>query len=1366
LGNHLTKFGYPLIIDSNVYLVKDDLRIKSALLTIIGINLPLLFRLIGVITILNRRKLERPQAFGYIMPSDLRPQAERHAMLLLLDGPAALSDFRRRALLQKCRRHVPQLDGMEARFFYMVHLDDSPSATQRRRLEDILPLAGPFNADSAAVLIAPRQGTISPWSSKATDIMRNCSIDGIIRVERGTAYSFNAPPGLDLSPLYPSLYDRMTHAVVEDPASLFVQVEPPPLARLPLQERGRAALEEANASMGLALAAGEIDYFQAAFAGLDRDPTDVELMMFSVVNSEHCRHKIFNAGWKVDGRERPLSLFDMIRHTHARHPQGCVSAYADNAGVIAGFAAPVFRPQAAAGQTYGYDDKQTHIVIKVETHNHPTAISPYPGASTGVGGEIRDEGATGIGGHSQAGLCAFFTSHLRLPNLPRPWEKDHAEFPHRLSSPLEIMSEGPIGGAAFGNEFGRPNILGVFRTFEDQVHGRYRAYHKPIMVAGGIGLIDAEHVDKKTPTKGDYVIQLGGPAMLIGLGGGAASSMDTGSNLEELDFASVQRDNPEMQRRCQELLNRCIGLGPNNPILSIHDIGAGGLSNGCPELVEATGARFELRAVHNDDPGMSPMQIWCNEAQERYVLVVGRDDLERFSAIADRERCLYAVIGEISGDSKLHLHDEHFGDDPIDGLDLGILLGKPPRMQRDVEHLPETKTPLDLSGITLAEAAQRVLGFPAVASKTFLVSIADRSVTGLIARDQMVGPYQTPLADLAVTATSFKKHTGSAMSMGERTPLALLDAPTSGRMAIAEAVTNIAAAHIGPVGNIKLSANWMCACGEAGEDALLYDTVEAVGMEFCPALGVAIPVGKDSLSMRAVWDDSQGASHKAVAPLSLVISAFAPVRDIRRTLTPDLKAEEDTVLLLVDLGHGQNRLGGSVLAQVHNQMGDTPPDIDPIDLGKLYAAVQDLLSRDLLLAYHDRSDGGLFACVAEMAFGGRRGVEIDISALGPDPLAALFNEEIGVVLQSRAGRGEAVEDILVRHGLKACTHRIGTPTDSVDLEINHNSQTVFAAPVHQLLQTWSEMTYHMQAQRDNPECAREEFDTLADTADPGLSFAADFDFLFDSGEGIATAPRPRVAVLREQGVNGQVEMAAAFDAAGFEAVDVPMTDLLAGRTDLAAFSGLVACGGFSYGDVLGAGAGWAKTVLFNEDLRQMFGAFFARPDTFGLGVCNGCQMLSHLKELIPGAENWPAFVRNRSEQFEARYATVEILESKSVFLSGMAGARLGIAVAHGEGRVEFAGENGLAQTQADGQHAMRYVDNYGKATSTYPSNPNGSPDGLTALCNADGRFTIMMPHPERVFRTAQLSWKPADWVGEYSPWIRMFRNAHDFVTKR
>ena len=1287
--------------------------------------------------------------------------------LLSYAGPPALSVFRRTALLERCRLIMPGLQSIDAHFVYLAlidpNADPNADADPTPRLAQLLGAASDLGqpTDGASLLIAPRLGTISPWSSKATDILHNCGLTSVSRVERGTRYSFGGARMADLEPLKALLHDRMTEAVISDPSALFECIAPRRLQIVPLLASGRPALVDANNRWGLALSDEELDYLVDTYGRLGRDPTDVELVMFANVNSEHCRHKIFNASWIIDGATQDRSLFDMIRNTHARHPEHTISAYSDNAGVIEGFPAAVFRPTGEAF-AYRYDERQTHIVCKVETHNHPTAISPYPGASTGVGGEIRDEGATGTGSRSQAGLCAFYVSHLRIPGWQQPWETDLGEPPAHLASPLQIMTEGPIGGAAFGNEFGRPNVLGVFRTFEQIVDGRHRGYHKPIMVAGGSGLIDADQVTKKQPAKGDTVIQIGGPAMLIGLGGGYASSMDSGSNAQELDFASVQRDNPEMERRCQELIDRCYGMGAANPIKSIHDVGAGGLSNACPELVEDAGATFDLRAVHNDEPGMSPMEIWSCEAQERYVLVVGASDLAAFRELADRERCLFAAIGTVTGDGRLSLTDTHFDNCPIDELPLEVILGKPPRMVRDVARR-QTSGGTGVTDVDLTEAAQRVLRFPAVADKSFLITIADRTVGGCIARDQMVGPWQVPVADCAVTITGFRSYTGGVMSMGERTPVAVVDGPASGRLAVAEAVTNLAGAPIGAIEKIKLSANWMCACGEQGEDAALFDTVRDLGLEFCPALGVAIPVGKDSMSMRSKWRDPSGTQHTVVAPLSLVISAFAGVTDVRGVVTPDLKSGDDTCLLLVDLGRRQNRLGGSALAQVFETLGDDVPDVAAADVRGLFAAVQSLIADNLLLAYHDRSDGGLFVTAAEMAFTGRRGLCLTLPD-GVDAAAALYSEEIGAVLQARVADVARVRAVFADQGIGDCLIELGVPINSDRLVVMRGAAEVYSEALGTLEAIWSELTFRMQELRDNPESARQEYDTITDRQDPGLNFDVPYEF---GSPAVIGDTRPRVAILREQGINGQVEMAAAFDAAGCATVDVTMTDLLAGRADLADFAGLAACGGFSYGDVLGAGAGWANTILFHDNLRAMFTTFFERQDTFALGVCNGCQMMSLLGDVIPGAEHWPRFLRNQSEQFEARFSTVEILESDSVLLRGMAGARIPVAVAHGEGRVVFGDDGDMAQLQQAGRIAARFVDNRGAAAMTYPTNPNGSPEGLTALTAAGGRVTIMMPHPERVFRTVQLSWRPAAWNGrQFSPWLKMFENARDFALGR
>ena len=1286
-------------------------------------------------------------------------------MALLLTGECPLSEFRLASLLEALRATggVPDVASVDARYVFLVDTAAPLMAEVRARTLALLH-ASDAPLPEGGFFVTPRKGTLSPWSSKATDIFHNCGLTPVRRVERGIHYALRDRQGRALAPercgaALPLLHDRMTEGVYTDVSDLFAHPEPAPMTTVDVLAGGLEALRAANVRMGLALSGEEMEYLLAAYQAIRRNPTDVELVMFGQVNSEHCRHKIFNADWVVDGEPQDRSLFAMIRHTHQRHPAGTLVAYRDNAAVAEGFADAWFEVSRDGSRAYGFTPGLTDIVMKVETHNHPTAISPFPGAATGVGGEIRDESATGTGSKSKAGLSAFMVSNLRIPGLPLPWEKDHAGFPTRLATPLQIMTEGPIGGAAFGNEFGRPQLLGLFRTFEDTVAGLYRGYHKPIMAAGGMGNIKRIHSQKHDIPPRAAIVQLGGPALRIGLGGGAASSMATGSNAADLDFDSVQRGNAEMERRCQEVIDACIALGDHNPILSIHDIGAGGLSNGCPELVAETGGRFRLREVPNEDRSMSPMEIWCCEAQERYVLAVAAADVPRFLALCERERCPAAVIGEATGDGHLLLEDSHFNNRPID-LDLRVILGKPPRMLREVARVDRTPPPLALDSIDPRNAVERVLRLPAVASKTFLVTIADRSVTGLVARDQMVGPHQVPVADVAVTATSYTATTGEAMAMGERTPLALISGPASGRMAIGEALTNIAAAAIGPIGHVKLSANWMCACGEPGEDADLFDTVRAVGMELCPQLGIAIPVGKDSLSMRTVWADADGTARRMTAPLSLIVSAFAPVADVRRTVTPDLKPGASE-LLLVDLGRGRNRLGGSALAQVYNQVGAEGPDVDrPADLVAFFDAIQDLVEQDLLLAYHDRSDGGLLATLVEMAVAGRRG--LSVSAPGRTPLDALFAEELGAVLQVAAARVDAVMAVLTRRGLAGAVHRIGHPSDDHTVRLAFDGQPVYAERVGRLHQVWSDVTCRMQALRDNPACAREEYERLADESDPGIRVHLTYDP--DAAPAVSRGARPRMAILREQGINGHVEMAAAFHHAGFECIDVHMTDLLSGREDLKRFAGLVACGGFSYGDVLGAGSGWAKSVLFNERLKEMFARFFARPGTFSLGVCNGCQMMSQLKSIIPGAAHWPAFSRNTCEQFEARYVTVEVLPSPSVLLTGMAGARVPVPVAHGEGRADFSATGSIEAVVAESLAAMRYVDGHGRPAAAYPLNPNGSPGGLTAFTTPDGRATIMMPHPERGFRAVQMSYRPADlFTGEAGPWMRLFRNARAFV---
>ncbi len=1284
---------------------------------------------------------------------------------ILLQGSTALSGARVSALRERLRRLEPavELSRIDSHYVYVLDVAAPLVGGEWEQALALLGASGPHCAAAPGFFVTPRQGTISPWSSKATDIFHNCALASVRRVERGIWFEVCGVDGRPLTgdalrALLPLVHDRMTQGVYGDLAGMFRQRAPAPLRVIDVMGAGRAALDRANLEMGLALSADEIGYLFGTYEALGRNPTDVELLMFGQVNSEHCRHKIFKASWVIDGEPQTTSLFDMIRHTHELHPGGTLSVYRDNSAVIEGVADTWFEVGPEAPHTYRYTPAQIDMMIKVETHNHPTAISPFPGAATGVGGEIRDEGATGTGARSKAGLCGFMVSNLRVPGFAMPWEASGVEHPARLATPLEIMLDGPLGGAAFGNEYGRPQLCGFFRTYEETCKGRGRGYHKPIMLAGGMGNIKREHVQKRSLPVGAYVLQLGGPAMRIGLGGGAASSMDTGSNAENLDFDSVQRDNAEMQRRCQEVISRCIAMGERNPILSIHDIGAGGLSNGCPELVEESGARFELRRVHNEELSMSPMEIWCCEAQERYVLAVAHADLEPFLEVCRRERCEVAVIGETTGDQRLVVGDEHFGNTPID-LELQALFGNPPKLVRDVRRRRDLHAALDVAPMELRDAVWRVLHLPAVANKTFLITITDRSITGLVARDQMVGPYQTPISDVAVTTTGYRTCTGEAMAVGERSCLAVVNAPASGRLAVAEALLNLAAANIGPIGNVKLSANWMAACSEEGEDANLFDTVRAVGVELCPRLGLCIPVGKDSLSMRTVWQSADGQAHRQVAPLSLCVSAFAPVRDVRKTVTAELKPVTASTLLLVDLGRGRNRLGGaSALAQVYNQVGADHPDLDsPEDLRAFFMVLQDLVERGLLLAYHDRSDGGLLVTLAEMAFGARRGLCCDLSGLPGTDLALLFAEELGAVLQVADADLVAVESALLEAGLAGASHRLGRPAADGCLTLLRQGRQVFAERVSVLNRWWSELTFRMQALRDQPECAGEEFDNLLDEADPGLTFQLTFDPAKPFTVG--TASRPRMAILREQGINGQVEMGAAFDRAGFESLDVHMTDLLAGRVDLAGFAGLVACGGFSYGDVLGAGAGWAKSVLFNPRLREMFAAFFARPDSFALGVCNGCQMVSQLKGIIPGAGHWPAFSRNRCERFEARYVTVEVLPSPSILFSGMEGSRLGIPVAHGEGFADFTATGSSAEAWRQGLVCARFVDNYGQPTERYPFNPNGSPAGVTGLTTVDGRVTIMMPHPERAFRRVQLSYAPPAWSCPEGPWLRMFQNA-------
>ncbi|WP_417548673.1 phosphoribosylformylglycinamidine synthase, partial [Marinobacter segnicrescens] len=1208
-----------------------------------------------------------------------------------------------------------------------------------------------------------------------TDIARNCGLRQIRRIERGIAYYVTADKKLgreDRQAIAALLHDRMTETVFHEMGGaelLFHREEPRPLGRVPVLAGGRPALVEANQRLGLALAEDEIDYLVASFSNLDRDPTDVELMMFAQANSEHCRHKIFNASWDIDGEGQQKSLFAMIRNTHEMSSEGVLSAYRDNASVIRGSVGGRFYPDPETAR-YHYVNEPIHILMKVETHNHPTAISPFAGSATGAGGEIRDEGATGRGSKPKAGLTGFTVSNLEIPGDLQPWEDGYGR-PERIASPLDIMIDAPVGGASFNNEFGRPNLAGYFRTFEQRVAGaagdEVRGYHKPIMIAGGLGNIREEHVEKGEIPVGARLIVLGGPSMLIGLGGGAASSMDSGTSNENLDFASVQRGNPEMERRCQEVIDRCWQQGGQNPIAFIHDVGAGGLSNAMPELVKdgGRGGKFELRDIPSDELGMSPLEIWCNESQERYVLAVAEENMERFDAICRRERCPYAVIGEATETHHLSLTDAYYGDSPVD-LPMDVLFGKPPRMHRSINRTSFTKSIFDSTKVDLNEAVRRVLRLPSVGSKSFLITIGDRTITGLVARDQMVGPWQVPVADVAVTAASYDVLTGEAMAMGERTPVACIDSPASGRMAVGEVITNLAAAPIAQLSDIRLSANWMAAAGHPGEDENLYETVRAVGMELCPALGIAIPVGKDSMSMKTVWEE--GEEHKSVtAPLSLIISGFAPVTDVTRTLTPQLRTDQgETDLILVDLAAGQNRLGGSALAQVFGQMGAVAPDLDdPEDIKAFFAVIQGLNQDGKLLAYHDRSDGGMFVTLAEMAFAGRTGLDIRLDGLAEEAgqfARELFNEELGAVIQVRRDDTPFVLQQFSGAGLGEHTSVVGTLNAEDRVRFTFEGKPVIDEARADLQRLWSETSYRIQSLRDNANCAQEEFDNLLASDDPGLGAQLSFDPSENvAAPFIAGSVRPKVAVLREQGVNGQTEMAAAFDRAGFDAVDVHMSDLLSGRVTLDGFRSLVACGGFSYGDVLGAGEGWAKSILFNPRVRDQFAGFFDREDTLALGVCNGCQMLSNLHELIPGTANWPRFVRNQSEQFEARLVMVEVQPSKSAFLDGMAGSRMPIAVAHGEGRTEF-GVGGFEAFDRSGQVALRYVDHHGQPTTRYPYNPNGSDGGITGLTSEDGRVTIMMPHPERVFRTAQFSWHPEGW-GEDGPWLRMFRNARKWL---
>ena len=1294
--------------------------------------------------------------------------------MLIIPGAPALSDFRIAKLVASLTGDIPSLRGLSAQY---IHLVDTAVALDSERtavLSQLLqygPRAAFAESDGLSFFVVPRPGTISPWSSKASDIARNCGLDMIARIERGVLYRVDLAAPLEegeRSALLAAIHDRMVETVLTSPEGaevLFSRQTPKPMQAVDVLVGGRHALVAANSELGLALAEDEIDYLLESFLQLGRNPSDVELMMFAQANSEHCRHKIFNASWTIDGEAQSHSLFGMIKNTYQLGGEDVLSAYSDNAAVVKGHRAGRFYPEPGTAE-YTYHEEDIHLLMKVETHNHPTAISPFSGAGTGSGGEIRDEGAVGRGSKPKVGLSGFSVSNLRVPGYEQPWEADYGK-PGRIVSALDIMLEGPIGGAAFNNEFGRPNLCGYFRSFEENAFGangeERRGYHKPIMIAGGYGNVKAEHVLKTEFPAGYKLIALGGPAMLIGLGGGAASSMSSGASTEDLDFASVQRQNPEMERRCQEVIDRCWAMGENNPIAFIHDVGAGGLSNAFPELVKdgGCGGDFDLRKVPNDEPGMSPLEIWCNESQERYVMAIAPKDLAVFEEICARERAAYAVVGESTSDKRLRLGDTHFDNNPVD-LPMSILFGKPPKMNREFNRQKLSLPSFEPAAIKVDEALERLLALPTIASKSFLITIGDRSITGQVHRDQMVGPWQVPVADCAVTTVSYDSYAGEAMAMGERTPLALINGPASGRMAVAEAITNISATRIEKLSDIKLSANWMCAAGYGGEDEVLFDTVKAVGMEFCPALGITIPVGKDSMSMRTTWRDDE-ADKAITAPMSLIITAFSPVSDVRKTVTPQLRTDlGDTALLLIDLGAGKQRLGGSCLAQVYQQIGDTAPDIDdPKLLSGFFNAVQQLLEDEKIIAYHDRSDGGTAITLLEMAFAGHCGLDIDLGS-GGTVHGALFAEEAGAVLQVKASDLSGVMAVFAEHGLSDLVQNVGSATAGNDVQMRFAGSTVLRGQRLDFHRKWQELSYRMQALRDNSECAQQEFDGLVE-ADPGLSSKLSFDAQLDvAAPYIKTGVRPRVAILREQGVNGQMEMAAAFDRAGFSAVDVHMSDILSGRVSLADFKGLAACGGFSYGDVLGAGEGWAKTILFNARARDEFAAYFQRGDTFSLGVCNGCQMMSNLHSLIPGAEFWPRFVRNRSEQFEARVAQLEIPESPSILLAGMAGSHLPVAIAHGEGRAEFADASQLGNLQRSGKVALQFIDNHLAVTEQYPANPNGSPAGIAGASSADGRVTIMMPHPERVFRTVQNSWI-ADNSVEDSGWMRLFRNARVWV---
>jgi len=1346
--------------------------------------------------------------------------------MLILPGSNALSSFRSQRLLNQLQAVLPAITSVQARFIHFVDSASALSEDDLNRMNGLLTYGEPALPEHAEgvveeFVVIPRFGTISPWASKATDIVHNCGMAHIHRVERGVAYRINLKGGIlgtglgaarkldseQVQAVAALLHDRMTESVLRHPdqaAGLFSSLEAKPLESIDVMGAGRTALEKANTDLGLAMSDDEIDYLLEAFTNAKRNPTDVELMMFAQANSEHCRHKIFNADWTIDGVAQDKSLFKMIKNTHEKNPRGTVVAYSDNSSIIEGAEVTRFYPR--EGQEYAASTELVHTLMKVETHNHPTAISPFPGASTGAGGEIRDEGATGRGSKPKAGLTGFTVSNLMIPGAVQPWEnaanvtapagkRDESQVygkPERIASPLQIMIEGPLGGAAFSNEFGRCVLGGYFRTYEQNIGQQFAGgkdtvmgYHKPIMIAGGIGNISASHTHKNDIPVGSLLIQLGGPGMRIGMGGSAASSMATGTNTADLDFDSVQRGNPEMERRAQEVINGCWQMADKNPIISIHDVGAGGLSNAFPEITNDAkrGAIFDLRKVPLEESGMAPKEIWSNESQERYVLAIAPSDLPVFQALCERERCPFAVVGVATEERQLKVIDQEMGNNPVD-MPMEVLLGKPPKMHRDVKHVQNELPAIDLTGIQLEEAARRVLLLPTVADKSFLITIGDRTVGGMSVRDQMVGPWQVPVADCAVTTLSYDAYVGEAMAMGERTPLAVIDAPASGRMAVGETVTNLAAAPINDISDIKLSANWMAACGQPGQDAALFDTVKAVGMELCPALGLSIPVGKDSLSMRTTWKD-EGADKAVISPVSLIVSGFSPVYDVRKSLTPQIRTDlGETSLIVIDLGRGKNRMGASALAQVMGQLGNTAPDVDsPEDLKAFFNAIQQLNKEGKILAYHDRSDGGLYATLVEMAFAGRAGlsVNLDMLTLGEEgtmdhgdaknwagqvaerrnelTLSALFNEELGAVIQVRAEEKSAVMDVLRTFNLGACSHIIGKLNDRGVIEFTRDAKIIYSQPRAELHRLWSETSWRISRVRENPATADAEYDRLLDETDPGMQPKITFDMAENiAAPFLSSGVRPRVAILREQGVNSHIETAWAMHRAGFAAVDVHMSDLISRRVSLDDFQGIIAVGGFSYGDVLGAGEGWAKSILFNPEMAEQFAKFFHRKDTFGMGICNGCQMMSNLKSLIPGAHAWPKFTTNKSEKFEARFSMVEVLDSPSIFLQGMAGTQTPIAIAHGEGFADFSQTGNIDEAIG----ALRFVDNKGSATETYPYNPNGSPRGLTSVTTADGRFTVMMPHPERVSRTVQNSWHPDGW-GEDSPWARMWGNARKFI---